>query len=193
MNVLFLHIPKTAGTSIKDCLSNESKFNYPFWMKNNLYLSILEKRCEYYNFIPDIKFCVVRNPYTRILSIYNHIISNESIYIQKMSNKWGIHYAHKKDYDNRKLKFDEWLNYFFYESKVTAKANMLPQQSIFINGTKDIEIFKFENLSKLENKLKIKLPNNNIGKYDKSIKLSQESKKLIQVFYKEDFENFEYE
>ena len=176
MNVLFLHIPKNAGTSIRNCLSSESKFNYPFWMKNHLYLNILEKRCEYYNFIPDYKFCVVRNPYTRILSIYNHIISNQSIYIQKMSNKWGIHHTHKKDYDNNiKLKFDEWLSYFFYESKVTSKSDMLPQQSIFINGTKDIEIFKFEDLSKLENKLKIKLPNKNVGNYNKSIKISQKN------------------
>ena len=193
MNVLFLHIPKNAGTSIRTCLVNNNRFNYPFWMHNHLYLSQLEKRCEYYNFIPDYKFCVVRNPYTRILSIYNHVVSKPTIQVYKNHDKWVTNKTRKTDYEKiSKFNFDEWLNYFLFESK-GLRWSVTTEQSVFINGTKDIEIFKFEDLKKLQKKLKIYLLNHNAGNYNKSIKISQESKKLIELYYKEDFERFDYD
>ena len=83
--VIFYHIPKTAGTSIKSALNMDSGF-VPYF---------LSKGAKNYNIkLKDYKkFSVVRNPYSRLISLYNY---------RKLRNydNWAM----GKDYD-----FNTWL------------------------------------------------------------------------------------
>jgi len=78
--LIFVHIPKNAGTSIEDIAKKNSigwgRFEFiPSYTLNN--------KCGFWH-DPDIErvydkpsFCVVRNPYTRIISEYRYRIKNK--------------------------------------------------------------------------------------------------------------------
>jgi len=65
-NVLFVHIPKNAGTSIIDSLDMHSTKvkHYP--------LSVLQSYMDKETFDKSIKIAVIRNPYERMVSYYRY-------------------------------------------------------------------------------------------------------------------------
>jgi hypothetical protein len=63
-NILFVHIPKNAGTSILDCLEIEDAQHYP--------LSVLQGYMDKKTFDNAIKIAVVRNPWERMVSYYRY-------------------------------------------------------------------------------------------------------------------------
>ena len=65
---LYVHIPKNAGISIKTVLIE--KYNYPFIFQGHLTCQQLKARANLNNYKYDFIFTSVRNPYTRMLSIY---------------------------------------------------------------------------------------------------------------------------
>ena len=80
-NTIFIHIPKTAGTSIEKQALNYNIYWGVYYFKNKL------NKNYYYSSVPwhippkyltnneyenKILFCVVRNPYTRIVSEYKY-------------------------------------------------------------------------------------------------------------------------
>ena len=81
-NLVFLHIPKNAGTTIED-IGKENGYNWGRFDKKNLKNIPFNQNCsywhappknlskDYYNINPS--FTVVRNPYDRIVSEYNYI------------------------------------------------------------------------------------------------------------------------
>jgi hypothetical protein len=62
---LFIHIPKTAGTSILDALS--IKFRH-----HSDYKTFKSANTQLFN--QAYKFCFVRNPYDRLYSVYSYLI-----------------------------------------------------------------------------------------------------------------------
>ena len=62
--VVFYHIPKTAGTSIKNTLGMDSGF-VPYFLSDGA-KNFDEVKDGYQ------KFSVVRNPYSRFISLYNY-------------------------------------------------------------------------------------------------------------------------
>lgn len=64
---IFIHIPKTAGTSLRTALSLNSKGSH-------LPLSYYE-RVHNEGYKKFFKFCFVRNPWSRLYSTYNYILS----------------------------------------------------------------------------------------------------------------------
>ena len=86
-DIIFLHIPKNAGTSFK-----------------HMYPEIIHK--NHANSFPDINninIAIVRNPYTRFQSIFNHIF--------KRSNLNG-NYQSSKDLKNIKT-LDDFVNAYY--------------------------------------------------------------------------------
>ena len=148
--VLFVHIPKTAGSSISKILNDNGldnwKREYPrhhdpyFYLKDN-------------NEIDDkvFSFSVVRNPYTRTYSCY------------KQFNK-----ANRTD-----ISFTTYLNNIL-EKKISSHTPLLhlPQSFYVVGQGKNIQVtklYKFENLKELEQDLDWEIGSYNVGDYTKEM------------------------
>lgn len=206
----FIHIPKNAGTSIENAALKENiKWGFKEWTKeddgnNNIFKNKnpwkninnnktpIVKRCYPWhvnyadlgdNFLEDddTTFCVVRNPYTKIVSAYKYANG-------KNSTKEGLNNFVKEKLGN------------FKENKYWNGCHILPQYKYTHEGVKCDNILHFENLDNDFEKLmkdnnypNIKLPKNN-----KSVKklseddLDRESIDLINKVYHKDFKYFNY-
>jgi hypothetical protein len=177
--ILFVHIPKTAGTSVLNAI--KEKGLDPWDRKSNDYprghipLFLLKKQIAQNESV--FSFSVVRNPYTRTYSCF--------------------HQFNKTNKTN--LSFIEYLKNIQRNniSKITPLLH-LPQYLYLINeyGTLDTDrIYKFENLKELENDLRLELAVDNIGKYMVELynqDYTSEAIDLVSYIYKSDFDRFEY-
>ena len=173
-NFLFIHIPKTGGTSINNTFE---KNNLKTWNTVKDYghdpLYILKNNNIINNntFI----FSIVRNPYTRAFSYWKHFNINNAVNLSFMEFLLTI---------ENKIQTDQtpWIIYdqtfFLYDKE--------------INITK---LYKFENLKEIEKDFNIILSHDRKGIYNKNIKdyfdLNIISK--INNLYHRDFINFEYD
>ncbi len=173
--VLFVHIPKTAGSSISKILKEKDLDNWNRkWPRHHDPYSYLKEA----NLIDDkvFSFAVVRNPYTRTYSCY------------KQYNK-----TNQTD-----ISFAEYLENI-KQGKISTMSPLLhiPQSFYIVDqNTVQVErVYKFESLKELEDELGWTLGFYNVGNYvvesyiedytDKEIK-------MVQDFYSSDFINFEY-
>ena len=173
-NFLFIHIPKTGGTSINNTFE---KNNLKTWNTVKDYghdpLYILKDNNIINN--KTFIFSIVRNPYTRAFSYWKHFnINNET-----------------------NLSFMEFL--LNIENKIqTNKTPWIIYDQTFFLYDKEInltKLYKFENLKEIEKDFNLILSHDRKGMYDKNIKnyfdLNIISK--INTLYHRDFINFEYE
>ena len=173
-NFLFIHIPKTGGTSINNTFE---KNNLKTWNTIKDYghdpLHILKDNNIINN--KTFIFSIVRNPYTRAFSYWKHFnINNET-----------------------NLSFMEFL--LNIENKIqTNKTPWIIYDQTFFLYDKEInltKLYKFENLKEIEKDFNFILSHDRKGMYDKNIKnyfdLNIISK--INTLYHRDFINFEYE
>lgn len=184
-NILFIHIPKTGGSSIENYLGikqsgdNFLKYGEPTFEHDGILYSPQHFTCsmlkqhlgdKYFDFF---KFTFVRNPYSRIISEY----------------KW------RKKYN----KTASDLNKFIESSLTPIKRDHLVPQANFADDSVDF-VGKFENLNEDFNKvLSInKLTKGTLKKInvtDRSISVDHISRKninLINSVYREDFHKFNY-
>lgn len=178
---LYIHIPKTAGTSIAKCCYGEDPWHYS--ISQYKYLSR-----RYFNSL--FKFAFVRNPYTRLASIYKYSFKQAAEH-PKTSVKFVTKYE----------TFDEFLmnwltkkniesHYFFqqqYKYVCDKKGNILVD---FIGKFENIETdFAFiKNRLNISQELKhINMSNSN------SIVYTSELAEIVYEAYKKDFEIFGYE
>jgi len=184
-NFIFIHITKTAGTSVHHFFNKqntkEKNHNLKYYIKKN-------GQEKFNNFFI---WSIVRNPFDRVLSLYFH---------KKRQGKKFIY--------SNKYNFTDWIKIIFGENKglnwsFDTCSNWLK------NNKEKIEvdfICKFETLDKdwklLCKKLGIKykkLPEKNKSKkrknkcYKKFYKGDEKAIKLIEDFYQEDIENFNYQ
>ena len=173
-NFLFIHIPKTGGTSINNTFE---KNNLKTWNTVKDYghdpLYILKNN----NIIDSstFVFSVVRNPYTRAFSYWKHF---------NINNAKSLSFIEFLSTIENKIQFNQtpWTIYdqtsFLYDKE--------------INITK---LYKFENLKEIEKDFNIILSHDRKGIYNKNIKdyfdLNIISK--INNLYHRDFINFEYD
>jgi hypothetical protein len=175
-SVLFIHIPKTAGTSIFNKIYAK---NLDIWARTSprsheTYLSLKNN-----NKIDDsvFSFSVVRNPYTRTYSCFNQF---------NKRNK-------------TKITFIEFLtnNKINRVSSITPLLH-LPQLHYVVDELGEIgikKIYRFENLKELESDFGWTLGFDNVGNYmieSYNKDYTDEAISLIQELYDSDFTNFGY-
>ena len=189
--ILFIHIPKSGGTSLKNWLGDHA----PQSLYLNQKMEVLPLVPQHFHseilnalFAPgffDYSFCVTRNPYARALSEYNYRIS-----IPRLRNRVLP-----------KPSLETWLRRYFnrYQSDHYLLSNHLrPQHEFPIEGT---EVFRLEDgLQPLREKLceltgipmSEEIRHDNRSKKTRS-NLTEANAELIHEFYARDFEVFGYE
>jgi len=189
--IIFIHIPKTAGSSIEHLLRDEGKYELDFigvrngrsthhYMGIELNIILKELYPVYY------KFSFVRNPYDRLISEYFWCRIKDVGY-------------------NFNKTFDEFLDYvedviknkkFF---KPIENDHFIPQYSFLFFNNKLLvnNIFKYEDIQTviplIRKRLKIRTEIQHLNKSIKNeITLSEEQKERIYNLYKIDFQTFNY-
>lgn len=174
-SILFVHIPKTAGSSISKILDENNLDNWKReWPRHHDPYSYLKEA----NLIDErvFSFAVVRNPYTRTYSCY------------KQFNKAN----------QTNISFEEYLDNI-KQGKISPISPLLHlPQSFYIMDQNNLQIerlYKFENLKELENELGWTLGFYNVGNYVVESYIEDYTDEAIEMtenFYSSDFANFGY-
>ena len=193
--ILFVHIPKCAGTSIAKSLNIYSENNFPanmeilYGIHNN---TVLHSLClEYYNeYINDnlmeynIITCV-RNPYERVLSDY--MWCNRGFKgILEFCKFIKITIETKKKFE-----------FMFFDSKKYIN-HLLPQYEYINNTHLNVNVLRMENIDEDFKKIfpNIKLCHENKTHHTDYVSFFKDKKECIQIIneiYKIDFEKFGYD
>lgn len=174
--ILFVHVPKTAGSSIFNFLY---KNDLDDWIRTATRRHDSYKQLVENNKINDsiFSFAVVRNPYTRTYSCF------------KQYNKTNI----------TNISFMEYLTNT-KNGKISEETPLLhlPQYKYVVDDSYNIavtKIYKFENLKEWEDDFKSRLVFDNVGEYDLESynkDYTEEAMKIVQELYDEDFDIFGY-
>jgi len=174
-SILFVHIPKTAGSSISKILNDNSLDNWKReWPRHHDPYSYLKEA----NSVDEkvFSFAVVRNPYTRTYSCY------------KQYNKTN----------QTNISFAEYLNNI-KRGKISPITPLLHlPQSFYIMDQNNLQVerlYKFENLKELEDELGWTLGFRNVGSYVVESYIedyTDEAIEMTKYFYSSDFTNFGY-
>tara|TARA_B100001778_G_C18447917_1_gene565347 strand:- start:60 stop:650 length:591 start_codon:yes stop_codon:yes gene_type:complete len=190
-NLVFLHIPKCAGTSMysSHLMRQCEKIIHPIPTKGAI-STIKEKRLEKH-----FKFAFTRNPWDRFVSLYFYFYKmNPNHFAYKFDEPTVKKVKQYKTFKDFCINFEN-LNHrkfhFFKQSKWTHSEG-----KCFVDF-----IGKYENLqedwSTLEKKLKIepyKLPHKNKSSHtDYRNYYDKETFDVVAKIYKEDIENFNYD
>lgn len=194
--LIFIHIPKNAGTSIEKNLHMRATGHKPWF----IYKQDFPKEWETYK-----KFAIVRDPIDRFISCYDYARMDKS-YWHDSDPKSGSIYGKHPDYDACKkfdinqfvrafainanhLKHDGWKPqwYWIAEMRYGMLSNLGPE--IKINT-----IIKYENLSSelvSNNIFETQLPvvNKSDRQNNESV-LDSKSIELLKNFYREDYKLF---
>lgn len=190
---IFVHIPKTGGTSIMNSLGEYGLKQYGHTRLSKIYLreNISEDKYKEY-----FKFATVRNPWDWVISHFSYIKMKKSYWhSDDNSTKYGKH----PDYDFVKnLNFKQFLK-ALQDKKIKSFYVNTPQ-SYWLD--KDIDyIIRFENLQKdFSNVCKnIGIPNIVLPHENKSSRreyadyYDDEAIEIIKKIYWKDIERFNYE
>ena len=174
-SILFVHIPKTAGSSISKILNEKNLDNWKReWPRHHDPYSYLKEA----NLVDEkvFSFAVVRNPYTRTYSCYKQF---------NKANQTNISFA--EYLDNIK------------QGKISPISPLLHlPQSFYIMDQNNLQVerlYKFENLKELEDELGWTLGFYNVGNYVVESYIEDYTDEAIEMtenFYSSDFANFGY-
>jgi hypothetical protein len=180
-NSLFIHIPKTAGTSISLGLYNEDPWHYT--LENYSYISGPTFRKLF-------KFAFVRNPYDRLESTYRYSFKQVKSH-PNTSVRFITEYP----------SFDDFVFNWVNEDNVNAHYFLAPQHSYLRSPLSNIGIDfigKFENLNdgyqKINKKLGLvnSLPFTNNSTAEIPTYYTNETARIVYDAYRDDFERFDY-
>lgn len=183
--IIFIHIPKNAGTSIINCLGPENVF-----MDQNLesYKVKYEEYWKSYN-----KICIVRNPIDRFISTYNFAKSDKSFWF---SSKEEDNMEKHPHYDiSINMDINEYANYLYLNPNSHNRWSF-PQTFFILNKEGEVEIdtiIKYETMKSDLKKFDIDL-NCVLNKSEKKeeIKIEEQTLKILYEMYYMDFLNFNY-
>ena len=127
--IIFVHIPRAAGTSIKYYLKSISSK----WDDSKWHLKLCEYENKYKIKLDDyFIFTCIRNPYSRIVSIYNY-----------RKNVRGL-------LDTKNRKFREWFKIMINKKPSKKWIGGIPQTDYIVCNNKSIclTLLKFETIKK---------------------------------------------
>jgi len=175
---IFIHIPKNAGTSIRNSFRLEGydkrvvKKPYPHDP-----CSKIREYCGEEVWNTFFKFAIVRNPYDRMVSYYHFHKSTQYRFPAKANS----------------LSFDEWII-------KGLDSNMKKNQTWYL----DEEVDYIGNVEYLENDWKLicqeigikqyKLPRFNVSEHNEwSSYYNEDTKRVVRKIFQDDFETFNYD
>lgn len=184
---IFIHIPKTAGTSILHTLNNAQTTGRTH-----------EPWPSYWNHSPTLfhkyfKFSFVRNPITRYISAYNYLAQGGN----GMANDTHFRDLIKK-YHFCPSSFAAWL---VKDSNIFTHKLFWPQWYFICDHTHKVmvdSVYRFENIQDEYQKLsrtlgkKLTLVETNMSTILHPPELTDEAQKIIIHLYKHDFDTFGY-
>ena len=185
--LIFIHIPKNAGTSIIKAMGVE-----------NLYMdkTIKEYKEHYGDYWNEYKkFTVVREPIDRFISAYKFARMDESGWFSATGEE-GLEKHHHYELCNE-MNINEYISYLY---KNPEKFNRWISPQTFIvsneNGEREIDYYvRYENLLEDLQKIgidKIEKLNSSKIKDEKTIELTKKSKNQLYQIYDIDYQNFSY-
>jgi hypothetical protein len=188
--LIFIHIPKTAGTSIYKSLGVEDISYQNKFLGHRSIENYKEQYKDYWNIY--LKFTVVRDPIDRFISAYKFARMRESFWHSDNSNKLP-----KNEYYEicNSLDINQYI-LDLYNTPENHTILTLPQIFFIENKYKKIEvdyIAKYENLDNDLKNIGVNLTErlnvstiNNIN----SIQLTKKSKKILYEMYEIDYNFF---
>lgn len=193
-DVLFIHIPKTGGTTIEHWLRTTGKYRQLFFSDHILEDTKVTGQHFGYDTISHLlgdlntkqlyKFTIVRNPYDRLVSEFFYRVKIKDLILGTNPEKY----------------FSTWIDYILgkYEKDESVLDNHIRPQSYFTG--RDVKYFKFED--GIENAIaqvavEVNINNNcaieskKVGE-KKSVVWSRDALEKVHDIYSSDFKNFEY-
>ena len=185
--LIFIHIPKNAGTSIIKALGVENL------CMDKTIEQYKEHYGDYWNEYK--KFTVVREPIDRFISAYKFARMDESGWFSATGEE-GLEKHHHYELCNE-MNINEYVSYLY---KNPEKFNRWISPQTFIisneNGEKEIDYYvRYENLLEDLQKIgidKIEKLNSSKIKDEKTIELTKKSKNQLYRIYDIDYQNFSY-
>lgn len=210
-NICYVHIPKTGGTSITETL--QKKLQVQVLGKHDNIKMVHEVQ------IPSYSFCVVRNPWDRMVSFYFHFVQN-IMKSKSILEKYKRHYdksnRSEKEFDKVLKLFDTigngyeyFLNNWLLDedvwqiNKINSKYWWLPKFNqtrwISVGGVSVDKIYKFENINSAYREiceifdLQIELKHIHVSKHSNYRDYyNSKTKRFINKVFKEDIQQFGY-
>jgi len=198
LKCIFIHIPRTGGSSIEKCLVGADWWHID---KNTKHLLASQAKKMYSDYWDDyFKFSFVRNPHSRMISMYNHRNSRSVYFSDTRLRPGGI--ISGADIDMYKKKFGDPVlieyDHRFYEREEleTQKhksncvyGNILDEPIDYIGKFESIET-DFNKIRKTLGASKRALPQ--LGQSCNHLCLDAEAKLAINKIYEQDFINYNY-
>tara|TARA_Y100000015_G_scaffold42326_1_gene49665 strand:- start:145 stop:753 length:609 start_codon:yes stop_codon:yes gene_type:complete len=185
--LIFIHIPKNAGTSIMKEMGVDNIF---------IDKTIEEYKENYKDYWDKYKkFTVIRDPIDRFISAYKFARMKESGWFSATGEE-GLEKHDHYDLCN-KMDINEYTLHI-YKNKKEFNRWIIPQTFVILNKNKEIEIdfyVRFENLQEDLSKIgieNIEKLNSSTIKNDAEIHLTKKSKMMLYKIYDIDYKNFNY-
>jgi hypothetical protein len=193
--LIFIHIPKNAGTSINTYFSEEPVTIEIQGKKVFKHETIKEIKRDYFKIYNSYtKFAIIRNPYERMVSWYSYIrkyrLDNDNIKTYQYNSKSNL-------YEVVEIAKADIMGFRLWVKNPTIldpRNWLLNNQCYWIDKT--VVLLRFENLNTELNKFfnkKINLPiKNATSKHNILDYYDKETSNIVYERYKEDFEKFNY-
>jgi len=193
---IFIRIPKNASTSVEDLFNvadpgsvpSNHRPPYGHELASEIREKVGEEKWNEY-----FKFAFFRNPYDRFISHYRY---NVDFYWPDTERLWWLLTPEKNLYRREDKVIDKrcFADFHVYD-KSWSRPHGAYQQMDWLNE-KDVYIANMDNIEKewdficYNIGLKAKLPVSNTTPKD-GYKLDDDAKKLVEMYYAEDFEYYE--
>lgn len=189
---IFIHIPKTAGSSVSQALFSDMRIAHTHYSAQEYFDESAKKYSEF------VKFAFVRNPIERFVSAYKHLLSPPE-WVHQDSH------AFSQDHVRPYADINDFVRHLEEDWLVREWVHFKPQtRFLLVNDEININfIGRFENLDidikKVAELLgvsgRVAMPHVNRSKniVDKSMKLTPGSLRVLKDFYSDDFRKFGYD
>ena len=192
MKVAFVHIPKTAGGSIKSWLAvNQKNYDFQYQSHPTAHLLLQDMTVSF-----DFSFTVVRNTYDRMISLYEWSKYKIGTKVRKQEKRNNV----IKTDDLRVIDaLEKGINYYLpWICENTGYSHLMESQMVWIKGVD--YIINTENLKEefkvIQNKLNCYEPLiQTVHKlsYDPVQYYSKEFVSIVEKLYSEEIQYFNYE